>query len=46
MQALAELAMQYEHIRPSVIQRLEGLTKTGSPAMAARGRKLLKTLMD
>jgi len=44
MQALADLALQYEEMRPAVIQRLEYLTETGSPAMKARGKKLLKSL--
>ncbi|HHT26348.1 MAG TPA: hypothetical protein GXZ82_03730 [Firmicutes bacterium] len=45
MQALADLALQHEELRPSVLQRLERLIETGSPAMAARGRKLIKALM-
>ncbi|MGI6544685.1 MAG: hypothetical protein ACOX44_16875 [Limnochordia bacterium] len=45
MQALADLALQYDELRPSVIQRLKHLTETGSPATAARGRKLLKALI-
>jgi hypothetical protein len=44
MQGLAEFAVQDERLRARVIPILEKLTSTGSPAMRARGRKLLKTL--
>ena len=44
MQALADLAEQDAALRPPVIQLLEELTRTGSPAMKSRGRKLLKRL--
>ncbi len=41
MQALAELAAGDASLRQKVIPVLEQLTATGSPAMRARGRKLL-----
>jgi hypothetical protein len=44
MQALAELAERDENLRPKVVQLLEELTRTGSPAMVSRGRKLLRRL--
>jgi hypothetical protein len=44
MQALADLAIEDERLRPSVIPLLETLTETGSPAMRSRGRKLLRRL--
>jgi len=44
MQALADLAEQDASLRCQVIQLLEELTRTGSPAMKSRGRKLLDKL--
>jgi hypothetical protein len=44
MQALADLAEKEEILRPPVVDLLEGLTRTGSPAMKSRGRKLLRKL--
>lgn len=44
MQALAELAAGDGRLRQKVIPVLEQLTATGSPAMRARGRKLLAEL--
>jgi hypothetical protein len=44
MQALADIAEQDADLRPAIVQRLEELTRTGSPAMASRGRKLLAKL--
>ena len=44
MQALAEFAERDAGLRPQVIQLLEELTRTGSPAMRSRGRKLLEKL--
>jgi hypothetical protein len=44
MQALADLAAGDVSIRPQVIDLLEELTRTGSPAMKSRGRKLLGNL--
>jgi hypothetical protein len=44
MQGLADFAVQDERLRVRVIPILEQLTNTGSAAMRARGRKLLKTL--
>jgi len=46
MQALADLAEEDTHLRRRVIPLLKELTKTGSPAMRARGRKLLHRLGD
>jgi HEAT repeat protein len=44
MQALADFAERDAALRPEVIQLLEELTRTGSPAMASRGRKLRQRL--
>jgi hypothetical protein len=46
MQALADLAEQQPDLRPRIIPYLEGLTRTGSPAMRNRGQKLLKQLQE
>jgi hypothetical protein len=44
MQALADLAEDDATLRPQVIEPLEDLIRTGSPAMQSRGRKLLDRL--
>lgn len=44
MQALAVLAERHEALRPEVLRHLRELTVIGTPAMKARGRKLLKRL--
>ena len=44
MQALADLAEQDAGLGSQVIPVLEELTRTGSPAMRSRGRKLLEKL--
>ena len=44
MQALADLAEREVELRPQVVELLAELTRTGSPAMKSRGRKLLKKL--
>ena len=44
MQALADFAERDAGLRTSVIELLEELTTTGSPAMRSRGRKLLEKL--
>lgn len=44
MQALADMAPQDADLRPALLARLEELTRTGSPAMQTRGRKLLAEL--
>jgi len=44
MQGLADFAEQDEGLRPRVVELLEGLVETGSPAMKSRGRKLLERL--
>jgi HEAT repeat protein len=44
MQALAELAEKNRQILPEIIRLLAELTRTGSPAMKSRGRKLLDKL--
>ena len=44
MQALADFAQRDASLQFKVIQLLEGLTRTGSPAMRSRGRKLLEKL--
>jgi 8-oxo-dGTP pyrophosphatase MutT (NUDIX family) len=44
MQALAELALQDASFKSRVKAILESVTETGSPAMKARGKRLLKRL--
>ncbi len=44
MQALADLALIDDSLRPQVIPVLQDLTQTGSPAMKSRGHKLLDRL--
>ena len=44
MQALADLVEQDSSLLPKVIELLEKHTRTGSPAMQSRGRKLLVKL--
>src|SRR5260370_27140346 len=44
MQALADLAAQDEQLLEQVAPLIERLTRTGTPAMKSRGRKLLKQL--
>ena len=44
MQALADFAIDDPRLRPSILKKIEKLTKTGTPAMKSRGRKLLATL--
>jgi hypothetical protein len=44
MQALADLAEKDADLRPSIAIQLQELTRTGSPAMQSRGRRLLAKL--
>lgn len=44
MQALAEMAMADRSFRSRMIDLIEELSRTGSPAMKSRGRKLLAEL--
>lgn len=44
MQGLADLTKQYGSLRPGILDLIRALTRTGTPAMRARGRKLLKKL--
>jgi hypothetical protein len=44
MQALADLAQRDAELRPGIVRTLRMLTRTGSPAMRSRGRKLLLRL--
>jgi|SRR5882724_6416922 len=46
MQALADLAQSDSRLRTRVKPIIEFLTSTGTPAMRARGRKLLKILVN
>ncbi len=41
MQAFADIARQSPNLRPSILVHLQELTTSGTPAMKARGRKLL-----
>lgn len=43
MQALADLAMRDEKVRPRVVRHLKKLCVIGTPAMRARGRRLLSS---
>jgi len=44
MQALADMAIKQKSLRPQVTRLFKSLTKTGTPAMQSRGRKLLKKI--
>jgi len=44
MQALADIAERDDELRGPIIKQLEKLTRTGSPAMKTRGKKLLAKL--
>lgn len=44
MQALADMAERDVQLRAPIIKQLETLTRTGTPAMKSRGRKLLARL--
>ncbi|MDO9116396.1 MAG: hypothetical protein Q7U39_00440 [Nitrospira sp.] len=44
MQALADLTRQAPDLRPALLRQLQKLTVSGTPAMRARGRKLLGEL--
>jgi hypothetical protein len=44
MQGLADLSKQFAWLRPTVIDLVRSLSRTGTPAMRARGRKLLQEL--
>lgn len=44
MQGLADLTSQCASLSPTVIDLIRTLTRTGTPAMRARGRKLLQKL--
>jgi hypothetical protein len=44
MQGLADLAVGDEKLLPATIELFDRLTRTGTPAMRARGRKLLALL--
>lgn len=44
MQALADIAVRSPQFLPEVQGHIEELTATGTPAMQARGKKLLKQL--
>jgi HEAT repeat protein len=44
MRALADLALRDDRLRSQIAPLIERLTRTGTPAMRSRGRKLLKQL--
>ena len=44
MQALADIALADQELRPDIIVTIARLTRCGTPAMRARGRKLLQWL--
>jgi len=41
MQALADIALKDSKLRSSIVKQLQQLTESGTPAMKARGKKLL-----
>lgn len=45
MQALADLACKDAGLKPRIVKQLQKLTEEGTPAMQARGRKLLARLI-
>ena len=44
MQGLADLALQDDRLLPVILEQIRTLTRTGTPSMRARGRKLLTQL--
>ena len=44
MQALADIALRSHRLLPGIKQHIEALSIIGTPAMKARGKKLLKSL--
>ncbi len=44
MQALADIALRSHRLLPEIRQHIEKLSVVGTPAMKARGKKLLKSL--
>jgi hypothetical protein len=44
MQALADMALAHSPLRPRIFPLLESMTRTDTPAVRSRGRKLLATL--
>lgn len=46
MQALADIAEQDKNLRPGVLKQIEALCETGTPAMRARGKRLLQKLCN
>ncbi|MFN0299988.1 MAG: hypothetical protein ACKVQU_06500 [Burkholderiales bacterium] len=46
MQALADIALQDAELRGPIVEQLPELTRSGSPAMKSRGRKLLASLQQ
>ncbi len=46
MQALADLTTQAPKLRPDVLRRISNFTAHGTPAMRARGRKLIANLLS
>jgi hypothetical protein len=44
MQALADIALRAQRLLPAIKQHIEELSVIGTPAMKARGKKLLKSL--
>lgn len=46
MQAMADLAEQELQLKSGILRELEQLTRSGSPAMKSRGRKLIERLQS
>jgi hypothetical protein len=46
MQALTDIALRSRHLLPQVAQHIQELAVIGTPAMKARGKKLLRALRE
>jgi hypothetical protein len=44
MQGLADLALEDPALRPMITELIRSVARTGTPAMRARGRKILRQL--
>jgi hypothetical protein len=46
MQTLADLAVKDDDIRSLIVNKIEEVVKTGSPAIVSRGNKLITRLKE
>ena len=44
MQALVDIGLRHRHLLPDIARHIRELTVTGTPAMKARGRRLIDIL--